>query len=118
MSTGNCEHCGAAGAGYSCDDVSLCAACGKELEQEHMRRVASGSSCILDILCATKREAQIIAAATLWASQGRQGAHERTWAITEEAGGWRVAFALAEGADVEKYDYDDVDSLIQYIYEE
>lgn len=83
-----------------------------------MQRVATGASCILDILCATKREAEIIAAATLWASQGAPGAYERTWALTQEGDKWRVAFAMAEGADVEKYDYDDVDSLIQYIYEE
>lgn len=76
-------------------------------------RAASSTSC-----ARPSAKAEIIAAATLWASQGVQGAYERTWAITQEGDKWRVAVAMAEGTDASKYDYDDVDSLIQYIYEE
>lgn len=83
-----------------------------------MRDVASSAGCMLNIVCPTKREALVIAATAMWMASGLRGVHERAWALTREGEGWRVAVALHETSDVERFEYDDADSLIDYLSQE
>jgi hypothetical protein len=115
----NCENCGAPGVGMTPDEVALCAECGKELNAAALTRIASGRDCILSIICATKHEAHLIAAAAMWTAASVPGCLERTFAINKEGEGWRVAVALHVGpGGVERLEYDDVDGLIDYLDQE